>query len=421
MNARVYTYQRDGRTNVAIIEESYIPLVEPTIFLDRYKSGISYNSKATAAYELLFFLNFLSAKQILIVDRIASGNMLSGPESRAFCQCAKLKSDSAFEEDEVLHRLSLTSKAIDFFIHAAKYSQATVVPLVTNNRIKTAIQYCEFLFAEYHKMHTASTEVKSAFREMIATLEFGKRRDAAARLVNKTYDPNNSVIPDEIFVQLLEMVQVNSPSNPFKHAKNRNRLIVLLLINTGMRIGGLAKLKISDCEFVQTGNRLYVKRTPDDPQDTRRFKPAHKSREHSVYLSPQLMEELSGYIKNKRSTYATALVHEFVFVTEVATAGNPGQPLSLAAIENIFKVLSTALNYHINPHMLRHKWNEIFSEAADDDSQFSYEEKENIRKNAMGWSPTSVMGQRYNMYKELRKQEVFQQNMQIKLLNIGVD
>jgi hypothetical protein len=97
MRPRVYTYQRDGHTNVAIINERYIPLVAPTVFLDRYRNGGSCNSKATAAYELLFFLHFLIAKNITIEERIAASTMLTNPEARTFCQCAKLKSDTAFD------------------------------------------------------------------------------------------------------------------------------------------------------------------------------------------------------------------------------------------------------------------------------------------------------------------------------------
>lgn len=49
----------------------------------------------------------------------------------------------------------------------------------------------------------------------------------------------------------------------------------------------------------------------------------------------------------------------------------------------------------MHPHLLRHKWNEKF-DAAGEEQNVERPLLEDMRRNAMGWSPSSTMGQTYN-------------------------
>ncbi|MCB2527402.1 hypothetical protein KQ738_18295, partial [Listeria monocytogenes] len=72
------------------------------------------------------------------------------------------------------------------------------------------------------------------------------------------------------------------------------------------------------------------------------------------------------------------------------STGTAGLPLSLKAINAIFQKLSSVLGFHVHPHILRHKWNEIIDEKAE---KIGVDPVllEDMRKYAMGWSQNTTM------------------------------
>jgi integrase len=107
------------------------------------------------------------------------------------------------------------------------------------------------------------------------------------------------------------------------------------------------------------------------------------------------MEQLKFYVDHYRARFLPSQTHDYVFVSEKNSKGTIGLPLSLKALNAIFYVLSEALGFHIHPHLLRHKWNEIFDEEGDRKGVDPLL-LEDIRKYAMGWSQHSTMAQLYN-------------------------
>lgn len=78
-----------------------------------------------------------------------------------------------------------------------------------------------------------------------------------------------------IFFKLLEIIKPFSPDNPWtESSRTRNKLIVDIFIETGIRLGALNKLKISDIKEGAEGTRLHITRTPNDPTDPRKLSPA---------------------------------------------------------------------------------------------------------------------------------------------------
>jgi hypothetical protein len=120
------------------------------------------------------------------------------------------------------------------------------------------------------------------------------------------------------------------------------------------------------------------------------------------------MVKLLSYVESERSRYSKSNSHEFIFVV---SKGNVGAPLSLRGLDYIFDVLSKHLNFHLTPHMLRHKWNEIFSLKAKH-LGLSAENIEDIRKCSMGWSESSKMGTLYNEKNLAIGAQKIQQEMQ---------
>ncbi|WP_458734156.1 tyrosine-type recombinase/integrase [Zobellella taiwanensis] len=101
------------------------------------------------------------------------------------------------------------------------------------------------------------------------------------------------------------------------------------------------------------------------------------------------------YIDNIRSSYHRSSEHDFIFISEKNSRNTAGLPLTIKSINAIFERISKAINFHVHPHLLRHKWNEIFDKNGSS-LGIDAEELEDIRKYAMGWSQNSKMNQIYN-------------------------
>jgi integrase len=208
-------------------------------------------------------------------------------------------------------------------------------------------------------------------------------------------DPAESSIPDDIFVRMLEMILPSSPHNPFKGSRIRNYLIVSIFNQSGIRRGALAKLKISDLVMHGTSDQIKIYRSGIDPTDTRIDKPNQKSKAHLATVPLDLMNQINFYVNHIRSEIPGSQLHDFIFVSEKDSRGTLGRPLSLKSLNAIFAVLSKALGFHTHPHLLRHKWNEVFDVKA---TEMGVESRilEEARRYAMGWVAGSSMNDIYN-------------------------
>jgi len=99
------------------------------------------------------------------------------------------------------------------------------------------------------------------------------------------------------------------------------------------------------------------------------------------------------YIVGARRSIKGARRHDFVFV-----ASKSGAPLSYQALA---KSLATLRNTHpdlflgLTAHVLRHSWNEDFSDMADE-ANMDPEREKKLRSRLMGWSETSGTAATYN-------------------------
>ena len=155
-------------------------------------------------------------------------------------------------------------------------------------------------------------------------------------------------------------------------------------------------MKISDCQFYGDFNKIKVYSTPDDKSDPRVNRPDKKSgRPHLSGIEQSLMKEIEFYIRHVRSMFTKAKTHDFIFVSEKDTHNTAGLPITREMVNYMFTRVSKALGFKINPHLLRHKWNENLSEKGESKG-FDREYIEDLRRNAMGWQPDSKMGRVYN-------------------------
>ena len=185
--------------------------------------------------------------------------------------------------------------------------------------------------------------------------------------------------------RVCQTVDLGSPANPWTgdYVQRRNRLIVNLLLATGMRRGELLNLQIRDLD--PRTHTIRILRRADDSQDPRRIQPNVKTYAREIKLMPAISRELLRYIDVERHAIKAARRYPQIFVSDA------GAPLSLSSIDKIFKQLRAAcpgLPVALTSHVMRHTWNERFSEIAEK-MGLSEVEEQRARANQQGWSETS--------------------------------
>lgn len=199
-------------------------------------------------------------------------------------------------------------------------------------------------------------------------------------------------LPTEARSLLETATDPDAEGNPWKdrHTRFRNHVMVQLFLALGLRAGELLGLRVRD--FSAATGTIDVLRRNDNAEDQRSRRGEVKTRERRLKLSPELSELVRRYVLTERRALRGARKHEFLFV-----ASRSGAPLSYSAVAKSFAQLRHKFPEQLRDlvaHMLRHTWNDDFSERADQ-SGMQPEREKKIRSYLMGWSEHSGMAARY--------------------------
>lgn len=391
---KIKLYQFNSLPFVTIVGEDDCP-VDPYVscYINGPLSAKSTNTTIRYTNELLFVLRYFLDKEIDLPTRVASGELITHREYMQFYDkcCFQVTSQ---DENWVFNNLSVDSKHLRNVLTANQRGMAKVASETLQGRLRRLRKFIEWLFEEFHDRQSVSQAVSDRLTKLSAKIKLDEESLGRNKL-QAVVAPEDSVIPDKVFINLLEMILPSSVNNPFKASKIRNYLIVSVLIQSGIRRGALAKLKISDLHAYGTYDQISIYRSGNDPTDPRGEKPNQKTKAHLATIDPELMKYFQLYIDCIRSECDRSQFHDYILVSENDCKGTKGQPLSLKAINAIFQKLSAALGFHVHPHLLRHKWNEVFDVKGGDRGVDSIL-LEDIRKYAMGWSQNTNMVQVYN-------------------------
>ncbi|HBO1343766.1 TPA: site-specific integrase [Pseudomonas aeruginosa] len=391
---KVKRYQFNSLPFVSIVDDVDCP-IDPYVscYLNGQLSAKSANTRLRYANELLFMLQYFLEKNIDLPARVESGQFISHREYMQFYDRCCL-SKSINDESLNIKFLDINDKQLRNIIVANQKGMAKVSNETLQGRVRRLRKFLLWLFDQFHEVQDVDKKTNKKFNGLIHKIKLDE--DALGKNgTQQVGDPEESVIPDDVFVKFLEMLIPSSPNNPFKASKVRNYLIVNLLVQGGIRRGALAKLKVSDFLFWGGYDQISIYRSGNDPTDPRAEKPDQKTKAHFATVDPSLMKKVEFYIDNIRAVFPRAKFHDFVFVSENDSKGTAGQPLSLKAINAIFQKLSRALGFHVHPHLLRHKWNEIFDKKGEL-LGVNPALLEDCRKYAMGWSHNSDQSDNYN-------------------------
>ena len=164
-----------------------------------------------------------------------------------------------------------------------------------------------------------------------------------------------------------------------------------------MRRGELLGLQIGDLD--QRLPQLSILRRADAAEDPRIIQANTKTSDRIVELRPAIMRAVWSYIRTDRKMIKTARKYPQLIVAD------DGEPLSAKSIDRMFVQLRKAcpgLPVTLTSHVMRHTWNERFSEQAE---QMGLTEtaEEKARNEQQGWADNSKSAATYTRRHASRK------------------
>ncbi len=356
----------------------------------------AFNTLKKYADELKFLYSHFATNNINLVARVTSGIFLSSSEIDCFVLASKRPFD-ANNNAEISKVVNISDKRIQKAIHATSNSIPHVSSHTCKQRLVRLRSYIEYLYVCHHYDKTSTNETVKIDNKFRAFQLYINKYISDTRKDNiKTRDPFESVLPSDNFFDLLEVIKTSSERNPFKSSKLRNQLLMKILIETGVRIGAVLKLKVSDLIDNWDNPRFLLTRTPNDSTDRRRNPAKNKTKALSVSISPELMKHIKLYINTVRTQYIKSIEHDFLFISEKGVS--QGKPITYDSTYNIVVKFGNTINHKLHPHLLRYKWNEIFTDKAEA-AGYDQDQIEDMRKYCMGWVENSKMELIYNEFK----------------------
>ena len=250
-------------------------------------------------------------------------------------------------------------------------------------RIHEFAEYFEFLAINILRSKPSFSSYLDQISRIKSNILNQKSKGRSSR--NKVTDPDRKAPPPEVFDEVMRIVDLENPMNPFTHVvRNRNYLLFRVLYETGMRTGEILQLKITDIDF--SDSAIQVRRRHNDPEDTkRRFEPNAKTEERDIPISRKLCNELRNYVLEERRGIPNTKAHAFLFVSNKGKS--KGNPLSLIQFSKMVEKVAVSENLAdfikkngfsmfktFTKHGFRHNFNNRLSKVIDRNNALALEE-----------------------------------------------
>lgn len=389
---RTTVFEGGERMPVLVDAATGIPLYDPCVYAC---TEIRPNAGSAATIEqalrgVQFLLTFIGERQIDLEERFASARFFDLHELDDLVRSAYRPMERATESGRKEEAAAPKVINLDKVRRRAGQTQkgATVALTTVAIRLYYAGAYLEWFGHRAARQVCKTLEQKIVFMDLLREF-MGRLRSRTPKARGQS---SRLSLTAEQKAELLRVIDIHCPDNPWEgeFVRERNRLIVLWGLGTGLRRGELLGLRIKLLNLRR--NMADIVRRPDDKKDPRRYQPNTKTRERSIGISEALAYFTHEHIVKRRSKLRGAQKHDFLFV-----ADDTGRPLSLAALSKVFRTLRErhpSVGDDLSSHVLRHTWNEDFSEVADK-AVLSQEDERRARNHAMGWSEFSNSSDHY--------------------------
>jgi integrase len=362
-----------------------IPLFDPTDYSLTQVRGRGRAANTVAAHLAAIELLLIQARTIGIElsERIATGLLLELHEIDGLATACRLPMEELIKRFEAAtsppreprrHPPSLESLRQRLPEASGQHVGASTA----SNRLRVI---CDYLTWMIDQRLWRLDQNSSDFKALLARRDLLREAIAARMPPSKGSPPTREGLEPGERAALLRVIEPVSPDNPWidPRVRRRNQLVVLFLYHLGLRGGELLALRLDDLNF--RDNTVRVVRRPDDPADPRPIQPTAKTRGRAVPM-PEDLADLAFAYRAERRAIAGAERHPFLFVET-----DRGRPLSARGLANIFRDLRGAdehLSGRLSPHVLRHDWNDRFSEKVDRRG-IPEPLEEKMRSHLMGW------------------------------------
>lgn len=206
-------------------------------------------------------------------------------------------------------------------------------------RLQRVISFCMHLMAETASRIPLSDPRSIVINDRINLFWSALKELLPSRPVSSS--EIKSLHPDHVAI-LLEVLDPAHPSNPFSNidARIRNRCIVEVMFDTGIRPGELLNLRVQDIAF---GNPTHINvvRRPHPCDDPRKIPASVKRKSRIIPIANfDTAAHLEQYIREIRPKLEarSKIAVPFVFISS-----DHGAPLSLRSVQKIFSKLRTVI------------------------------------------------------------------------------
>ena len=220
-----------------------------------------------------------------------------------------------------------------FLWYCANYNIPSCIDEVTTQHLRKFLAYLRDTEHRFNsncpraKKPINSTTIQKYYRALSSLFNFLIREEVLE------YNPLTKIkVPraEKKVIKALSSNEVNQIINclPVTFEGKRNKAVILVLVDCGLRLGELLNLKVIDVNMEQ-----------------QLLKVDGKTGERVVRFGSTTAKALKKYLKvrNKINGYSDKLW----IIAE-------GTPLKDSSIETLFIALSKKIGIHINPHLLRH-------------------------------------------------------------------
>lgn len=192
---------------------------------------------------------------------------------------------------------------------------------------------------------------------------------------------------------VLTVTEPGHPQNPWhRRTQVRNRVIILLMLLCGLRLGEVLSLRMKDLRVRGSFPTIDVRRRPPDPTDKRRIPPKPKTLGRRLPLPGKVADAVNRYVLADRVKAPGFPRQQFLILTR------DGKPCSKEAVQSMIRVLrkSNSVLKGLIGHRLRNSFTDLAQEALKNNTSLNKEQKPDVLTYMGGWSKMSKQPSRYS-------------------------
>lgn len=392
------------------------PLFEPTLF------AVSLRAKSSAANTIQQAMRSVAVLQqtldrlgIDLNQRIAQGKYLTLDEVDQVVADAKLQAGE-MDKQPGLPTNSKPRKVLSLEQARLNLTRSRPRGEVSSNTTAIRLFYIRAYLNWHFLVRALRLDTSLVMRSDI--LELGKLVDKAIKERTPGTTGNSKGerlgLTTEAQQLLLQVIEPNHPLNPWarSHAKERNCLIIHMLLELGVRRDELLGIRTRDIRA--QSQEVNIELRPDDKDDPRLYEPNGKTKDRILAVSGQLLRRISNYVQGARYDIKPARKNPFLLVAST------GEPLSISGFNKLFTPLqdSTPELKMVIPHLMRHTFNDNMVGELEGSAMNDAQINEALCR-LNGWSDRSNMPFKYTKRSGEAKAKMALRKYQEKL-NAGV-